>query len=153
MILQVGGFAVGAISIKSRSRSSASRKASGTGNTPNILPSSSITRTSGARISRFTLRPSLPSRFGLLGLSCPRPPPPPPLNPPGLPPPPKPPGLLPPPPPNPPLGRLAGALPGAGAGPGRECPLGAGVGPPVVGPPGRDTTGPGPLPGGRPLLF
>ena len=100
-------------------------------------------------MSRLTRKPSLPSRFGRLGLSRPpsrEPPPPPPLKPPGRAPPKPPPPLgLPPPPPNPPPGRLAGALPGAGAGPGRECPLGAGAGPPVVGPPGRET---GPLPGG-----
>src|SRR5688572_23258126 len=101
MILQVGGLAVGAISIKSRPLSSAIRKASGTPNTPSILPSSSITRTSGARISRLTLKPSLSPRFGRS--------PPPPLANGRLPPPPL--GLLlgPAPPPKP-LGRLPPGL-------------------------------------------
>src|ERR1700722_20367505 len=83
MILQVGGLAVGAISMRSSPFDSAIRRASIGGNTPSLVPSPSITRTSTARISRFTRRESLPPRF------CPRsrskalgppPPPPPPIG-------------------------------------------------------------------------
>ena len=62
MILQVGGVALGAISIKSKPLSSAMRKASGTVITPAIVPFSSIKRICCALISRLTRKPSF-SRF------------------------------------------------------------------------------------------
>src|SRR5262245_57329834 len=74
MILHVGGFAVGAISMRSRPLPSAIRRASMGENTPSMVPSSSITRTSGARISRLTRSPSLPPRLGPRSRSKLRPP-------------------------------------------------------------------------------
>lgn len=58
MILQVGGFEFGEISIKSSPNSSAFEIACGTDKTPKTWPSGPITRTSCAKISRFTRYPS-----------------------------------------------------------------------------------------------
>src|SRR3972149_5572268 len=57
MILQTGGSELGATSTRSRSRSWAAWMASGTDKTPSCSPSSSMTRTSRARMSWFTRGP------------------------------------------------------------------------------------------------
>jgi len=55
MILQTGGFALGEISTRSKSFSSASLKASSIGTIPRFLPVSSIRRHSLTLICLFTL--------------------------------------------------------------------------------------------------